>query len=234
MVDAKTNHQFCRSGTGLRQRFGYSISLFEDWHSCSANPDPTKFCTWSELDVGISPGLSVGTTLNFPSRHRTPEGLTLQVKRLLACSIKAQRSLIPVGWISRKHRASGRGRTFFLTSLLIELIESKACKIESSAMRMLWCWRCKTEMPMLDDDEVGQVMLLLPNAATRVKTREDHQAMFAPMLTEYARITGFRETNPNVVFHHFVSLYGPPCRYCGRPLRTPHTKLCGRCMRPRV
>jgi len=28
-----------------------------------------------------------------------------------------------VGWISRKHLASGRGRTFFLTSLLIELID---------------------------------------------------------------------------------------------------------------
>src|SRR6266568_8257753 len=31
-----------------------------------------------------------------------------------------QGSLIPVGWISRKHLPSGRGRSFFLTSLLIE------------------------------------------------------------------------------------------------------------------
>jgi hypothetical protein len=30
-----------------------------------------------------------------------------------------------VGWISRKHLVSGRGRTFFLTSLLIELIEHR-------------------------------------------------------------------------------------------------------------
>jgi hypothetical protein len=36
-----------------------------------------------------------------------------------------QASLIPVGWISRKHLASGRGRTFFLTSLLIELIDTR-------------------------------------------------------------------------------------------------------------
>jgi hypothetical protein len=28
-----------------------------------------------------------------------------------------------VGWISRKHLASGRGRTFLSTSLLIELID---------------------------------------------------------------------------------------------------------------
>jgi hypothetical protein len=30
-----------------------------------------------------------------------------------------------VGWISRKHLASGRGRTFFLTSLLIELVDKQ-------------------------------------------------------------------------------------------------------------
>jgi len=35
-----------------------------------------------------------------------------------------QRSLILVGWISRKPLASGRGRTFFLTSLLIELTDT--------------------------------------------------------------------------------------------------------------
>src|SRR6266496_1155176 len=34
-----------------------------------------------------------------------------------------QGSLIPAGWISRKHLPSGRGRSFFLTSLLIELID---------------------------------------------------------------------------------------------------------------
>src|SRR5215813_11707444 len=34
-----------------------------------------------------------------------------------------QRSLMTVGWISRKHFDSRRGRAFFLTSLLIELIE---------------------------------------------------------------------------------------------------------------
>src|SRR5215469_6859906 len=34
-----------------------------------------------------------------------------------------QASLITVGWISRKPLPSGRGRSFFLTSLLIELIE---------------------------------------------------------------------------------------------------------------
>jgi hypothetical protein len=29
------------------------------------------------------------------------------------------------------------------------------------AMKMLWCWRCKTEVPMLDDDEFKRVSSLL-------------------------------------------------------------------------
>ena len=82
---------------------------------------------------------------------------------------------------------------------------------------------------MLDDDEYRQVMSLLP---VRKGNGESLQAMFGPMLAEYERITGFRETNPNAVFHHRLSLYGPPCGYCGKPLRTPQAKLCGHCMKP--
>lgn len=50
-----------------------------------------------------------------------------------------------------------------------------------------------------------------------------------PMLWEYRRITGFRETNPNAVAHHVVSMYGPPCKACGKPLRTPRAKFCAAC-----
>jgi len=94
---------------------------------------------------------------------------------------------------------------------------------------VLWCWRCKTEMPMLDDDEYRQVLALRP---TGKGGSESLNAMFIPMLAEYERITGFRETNPNAVFHHRLSEYGPPCRHCGKPLRTPQAKFCGHCMKP--
>lgn len=97
-------------------------------------------------------------------------------------------------------------------------------------MRVLWCWRCQAEMPMLNEAEWAEVrgahqaaterldadtaVRRLPIGAsgwyTRVSAAEyrDH---FSAMLDAYERITGFRETNPAAVWHHQISLYGPPC-----------------------
>ena len=93
-------------------------------------------------------------------------------------------------------------------------------------MKPLWCWRCKAEVPMLDDDEYRQVMSFRPTTVGNLQTR------FKSMLAEYERITGFHETNPNAVFHHRLSDYGPLRRHCGKPLRTPQARVCGSCMEP--
>ena len=93
---------------------------------------------------------------------------------------------------------------------------------------MLWCWRCKTEVPMLDDDEFKRVSALLKTGSEGSTT----ERMFGPVLNEYERITGIRETNPNAIFHHVLSKYGPPCAHCGKPLRTPRAKMCAACMEP--
>jgi hypothetical protein len=81
---------------------------------------------------------------------------------------------------------------------------------------------------MLDDDEYREVISHSEAGAGAIGL----QTKFGPMLAAYERITGFRETNPNAVFHHRLSEFGPPCRYCGKPLRTPKAKLCGSCMKP--
>jgi hypothetical protein len=59
-------------------------------------------------------------------------------------------------------------------------------------------------MPMLDEDEYGRLLSL------RQKDGGSVQREFAPVLAEYEGITGMRETNPMAIYHHRLSLYGPP------------------------
>jgi len=83
-------------------------------------------------------------------------------------------------------------------------------------------------MPMLDDDEYKRVTSLF-NAGSQGNVNE---RIFGPAILEYQRITGTRETNPLVIYHHVLSMYGSPWVNCGKPLRTPRAKLCGSCLHP--
>lgn len=95
---------------------------------------------------------------------------------------------------------------------------------------------------MLDEDEYAVALNLYRDGikATKkfrqkwgVSLKEANlQERFRPLLDYYERATGFHESNENAVMHHRISLYGPPCEKCGRPLRTPKAKLCGSCMFP--
>jgi hypothetical protein len=93
-------------------------------------------------------------------------------------------------------------------------------------MQMLWCWRCKREVPMLDPAEFRQVL------SKRDLTKHNLREQFADLLAEYEKVTGFKETKPNAVYHHELALYGSPCKHCGKPLRTPRARICGSCMAP--
>ena len=105
----------------------------------------------------------------------------------------------------------------------------KGSWIWSCQMKVLSCWRCKAEVAMLEDDEFNRVSSLL-NTGTEGSARE---RMFGPPQREYERIAGLREANPNAIYHHVSSMYGPPCANCGKPLRTPRAQICGFCMTPR-
>jgi hypothetical protein len=109
-------------------------------------------------------------------------------------------------------------------------------------VKLLWCWRCKTEMPMLEEGEFAEISRLFGEGMRATKEFRQKwgiplegirkEERFRPLLRRYEELTGFKETNPNAVMHHRLSLYGPPCKRCGRPLRSPRAKLCGSCMFP--
>jgi hypothetical protein len=98
-------------------------------------------------------------------------------------------------------------------------------------------------MPMLDEEEYAEIWALMRTGMESVKSyRVENRAtlesvplpeLYAPMLARYEAMTGYKETNPNAVIHHRLSRYGPPCKSCGKPLRTPKAKICGSCMAPR-
>ncbi|MCT7307923.1 hypothetical protein [Ralstonia wenshanensis] len=108
--------------------------------------------------------------------------------------------------------------------------------------RTIFCWRCNIDVPMLTEEEW---VLVKPEGvieeikqyreATGCSLAEASQKGWGgTALAAYEHITGFKETNPNALFHHRLSLYGPPCHACGKPLRTPKAEHCAACGAKRV
>ena len=95
---------------------------------------------------------------------------------------------------------------------------------------------------MLDELEWHQVIPLLRDGVEAIKQNRLHNkvgvqkakeaASAQDVLAKYLETTGFNETNAEVLWHHRLSLYGPPCHACGKPLRTPRAKLCAECGAP--
>jgi hypothetical protein len=96
------------------------------------------------------------------------------------------------------------------------------------------------DIPMLDEQEYKLIGELY-SGGIRVtqEFREKHnlsldkissqQERFRPLLQKYQEISGFEETEPNAIMHHRISLYGPPCKRCEKPLRSPQAAFCAAC-----
>src|SRR5437667_107922 len=106
-------------------------------------------------------------------------------------------------------------------------------------MKVIWCWRCKVDVPMLNEEEFSHVSNLYSQAMSATKEfRERHniplsgvpaQELFRPVRDAYRKMTGMDESNHNAVMHHRLSIYGPACEQCGKPLRTPRASFCAAC-----
>jgi len=111
-------------------------------------------------------------------------------------------------------------------------------------MKEMWCWRCRKVIPMLEEHEwpeLGDALTEGLKNVTRERRRSgvalrdiDQQAQYRHALDVYERVTGYTESDPAVLWHHRVSLYGAPCRNCGKPLRTPEANHCAACGAPLV
>ncbi len=91
---------------------------------------------------------------------------------------------------------------------------------------------------MLEEHEWDELAAFLHDFIGRIKkVREEKGLSLADAreqagldaLHRYRELTGFVETNVNALWHHRLSLFGPPCSSCGKPLRTPRAKHCAEC-----
>jgi hypothetical protein len=82
-------------------------------------------------------------------------------------------------------------------------------------VKLLYCWRCQMEIPMLEEHEAADV---LDNG------RDQNR-----ILRRYFEVTGFEETNANAVWHHVADLHCAPYSSCGKPLRIPRARKCAAC-----
>jgi plasmid stabilization system protein ParE len=95
---------------------------------------------------------------------------------------------------------------------------------------------------MLDEEEFVEIARLYRQSTIAAKQYRERWAaalkdtpldeLYRPVRDRYERLTGRRESNHDAVMHHRLSLYGPPCQQCHKPLRTPKAKLCASCMTP--
>jgi hypothetical protein len=83
-------------------------------------------------------------------------------------------------------------------------------------------------VPMLTDAERDGAWKILKDKGISSLERNER------FLAEYERLTGFKETNINAVFHHVASQYGPECEACGKPLRTSKASFCAACGKSRT
>ena len=92
---------------------------------------------------------------------------------------------------------------------------------------------------MLDEAEWQEIEPLLVEYMGEIQRyREEHQ-VFLPdaldavpatvPLAKYLELTGVSALHVNKIWEHRASLFGPPCKNCHRPLRTPRASFCANC-----
>jgi hypothetical protein len=83
-------------------------------------------------------------------------------------------------------------------------------------MEIAWCWRCKKDVPMIEESEWRA---LWTGAADQAVMHECQQLTgLPPTLTTRKLMLSHRRCN-----------YGPPCPSCGKLFRSPKAAFCAAC-----
>ena len=107
-------------------------------------------------------------------------------------------------------------------------------------MKKYYCWKCKKDMPFLEEDEWKQVGPLLSDARRAIKEfREEQNCDLQEALRKcrpkatlkFEELTGLSGIHFHIIQHHRLKDWGEECPDCGHLLRTPKAKFCANCGR---
>jgi hypothetical protein len=102
-------------------------------------------------------------------------------------------------------------------------------------VEMLYCYRCRREVPMLTEAEMAFFQDLWAECVVLRwdEQEQPHVEGVERFLAEYEQRTGFRGDHAKDFLHHLRASFGPLCGECGKPLRTPRASKCMECGGPR-
>ncbi len=101
-----------------------------------------------------------------------------------------------------------------------------------------YCWRCKAVLPMLTEEEWDDLYpILSQDKEFIVSKRKETNLTLGDVLNQFEtpackkfyKMTGYKISDPNAIWHHRNSLLGNDCKNCGKPLRTPQAEFCAAC-----
>src|SRR5262245_35239731 len=101
----------------------------------------------------------------------------------------------------------------------------------------VYCWRCGRFVRGLSELEYAEFEAVFAatkrslNAALDRGELDDSrwEELRRPLEETCRRLSGEDVLEPSHLFKHRASRYGPPCRACGRNLRTPRASRCMAC-----
>ena len=103
--------------------------------------------------------------------------------------------------------------------------------------RRVYCWRCGRFVRGLSEwglFRYESVFFPTREALHGEKERGEldearHAALLRPLEAACQRLSGEKGIAPGHLFQHLARLFGPPCRGCGKNLRTPQSSRCLEC-----
>ena len=105
-------------------------------------------------------------------------------------------------------------------------------------MKTYFCWKCKRDMPFLDEYEWSMIEPHLKQGILDVQQYRKNtgvnliaaQAVVRPeVMALFSKISGMENIQADVIFHYRLKIWGAECMFCGHLLRTPQAEFCAHC-----